>query len=230
MPVPLLVSGLVLLLALLGGAPQPEDFAPPGYVEVELVSVRRAPSSGHEIRGYLGLWAVVPDTPERPVEVLAGFGSFAYLPAAGLDAIPMGLVPDGRWHRPELYPTGLLRFAGHRDEWWWTTLQVFPLRHDVGRYRMGQAPVDVSLFIEGRGWTAAQRVWVDAFGAPGGQVVRFDSPVGLVEVYVRAGLDSRLMEERRGPWVPERGWPVYLCRTGTPPGAFEECWFTGYDP
>lgn len=81
------------------------------------------------------------------------------------------------------------------------------------------------------GWTAARRVWVDAFGAPAGQVARFDSPVELVEVYVRAGLDSRLVEERRGPWVPEREWrPVYRCRTGTPPGDFERCWFTGYDP
>ena len=230
MAVPLLLGGIALLLALLGGTPKPEDFGPPGYIEVELVSVRLAPGSGHEVRGYLGLRSVVPDTPERPVETLAGFGSFAYLPAAGLNPIAMGLQTDGRWHRPELYPTGLLRLAGDREEWWRTTLWVFPLRHDVGRYRWGQAPVDVSLFLEGRGWVATQRVWVDAFSAPTGQGVRFESPVGLVEVYVRAGLSSRLMEERRGPWVPERGWPVYLCRIGTPPGSFEECWFTGYDP
>lgn len=174
---------------------------------------------------------MVPDTPEHPVEAYDALSTVAYLPGAGLNPILMGLEPDGRWDRPPLHPTGLLRIAGHRDEWWQAALEVFPL--DVGRYRMGQAPVDVGLFVEGRGWVAGQRVWVDAFSLPVGQALHFDSPVGRVEVYVRAGRHPRLMEERRGQRVDTDGleaWPVYLCPIGTPEGAFERCWLTGYDP
>lgn len=132
--------------------------------------------------------------------------------------VAFGLEPDGRWHRPPLYPTGLLRVGGHCDEWWQAALERLPLRRDVGRYRMGQAPIEVSLFVEGRGWVAGQRVWVDAFTLPAGQTLHFDSPVGRMEVYVRAGRHPRLMQERpsscskptpsrRPPSASKKPWP-----------------------
>ena len=103
-----------------------------------------------------GRWCPTPRSirwrPTRPSSTVA------YLPRAGLKPILVGLQPNGRWHQSRLYPTGLLRVADHRAEWWQAALEVFPQRRAAGPCGMGQAPLDSAVSQRhSRRWLGARR-------------------------------------------------------------------------
>lgn len=178
----------VLALLLSGGAqPGPQDFGLPVTVQVELVSLRLQPQptyQGREAFGYLALRPIVADSPERPAEEFEGFGSYAWLPAAGLTPLLWRLPADGRWHRPVLRERWRTMTSREPEEAFRSWLKLYPLIRSVGSAQAGKAGVAIRAHLEGVGWVAEpQAIWVRPSGDEA--QVMWRSGLGVLEAFLR---------------------------------------------